>query len=86
MKHSKVFLGITTCLITLAGVAAVKASKFQTAVYGFYRPQTDDACTTLYSKQAYYTMGIMVATAGSGQTIFKTKTTCAHALYIGRGD
>src|SRR5258707_537736 len=36
MKHSRIFLGATTCMLAIAGVAAAKMHKFFTNVTRYY--------------------------------------------------
>lgn len=43
MKRTKVFLGLTTCVLAVAGVAASKAAKFQALVTRYYCTKTSQS-------------------------------------------
>ena len=70
MNRSKIFLGATTCLLAVAGVAATKAAKFKITTVTYYTqvqalhnvcvPATQQPCTitpTAAVRCFYYTAG-----------------------------
>jgi hypothetical protein len=58
MKRSKIFLGMTTCLLAVVAVAATKAHKFFTNTkLGYYKPIVNGACV-LDNNYAWYTYGV----------------------------
>jgi hypothetical protein len=87
MKRSKVFLGITTTLLAIAGFAATKANR--STVTAKYKPvnscvsygTTGQAATTVKAT------GQVTLTAGGsnvGKTLFTaTNSLCSHPLYSG---
>jgi hypothetical protein len=85
MKRSKMFLGMTTCLLAVVAVAATKAHKFFTTTHnGFYRPTATSACIADNAK-AWYTFGspgVDVAKTTANEVVVYTKSTCvSHTLF-----
>ncbi len=65
MNRSKIFLGATTCLLAVVGVAATKAHKFTTKKFGYFGTHGGAAptCNRISGHQWYTanTAGIDVA-------------------------
>ena len=47
MKRTKLFLGITTCVLAVAGVAATKAARFAATITSYYCTVGKASCVTL---------------------------------------
>lgn len=61
MKHSKIFLGATTCLLAIVGVAATRAHKFSQTATGFYATKSTGGACTRASVSPFYTSGTTIA-------------------------
>jgi hypothetical protein len=59
MKRSKIFLGITTCILAIVGVAATKAHKFTNTKTGFFGTRSN---TCAHVSQEWYTQGTIQCT------------------------
>jgi hypothetical protein len=81
MKHSKIYLGITTCLLAIVGVAATKAHKFSAQASGYYSIGTSKQHCTRASVRSYFTDGTTQATTLTSAKPVFTAPNCAHKLY-----
>jgi len=95
MKHSKIFLGATTCLLAVAGVAATKAAKFGHTFSTYYTQVSviGARCVVAMSNQPctitpaalprcfYYTVGpLHKVTTFPLYTGVNSSTPCINAL------
>ena len=71
MKRSKVFLGVTTGILAIVGVAAAKSSKFTNKLKGWYSTGDNAGCIN-HCAVSYFTVN-------SGQGRIATCGT--HTLY-----
>jgi hypothetical protein len=87
MKRSKVFLGLTTCLLAVVAVAATKAHKFFTDTkLGYYRPAGGSTPCVLDNNKAWYTYGsgisaITKGSSGAIRTVFTASNCDTHVLF-----
>jgi hypothetical protein len=79
MKRSKLFLGVTTCLLAVIGVAATKAHKFSQKLPGYFGTRSN-TCGHI-SKQTFFTQ----AAVGSAQAVTNFGSEHAIAVYTSPG-
>ena len=68
MKRSKIYLGVTTCLLAIVGVAAARAHKFSAQHHGFYGTQKSGGTngTCLHLSAVFSTQGSTPAVTKTG--------------------
>ena len=77
MKRSKLFLGVTTCLLAVAGVAATKVARFNTVTAG-YIPAAG-GCVKVLAQPC------TIGDAGLGDCLYVTTNGNAIPLYTAIG-
>ena len=80
MKRSRIYLGLTTVCLAIAGVVAAKANHFGNTV-GFYTVSGTCISTGVNSGCAYLASGSKTCrTSTAGIQTFYTKNDCLHIL------
>ena len=60
MKRSKIFLGVTTCLLAIVGIAATKTHRFTNSAFGCYPTKSvGGRCTR--ASAPFFTNGSAIA-------------------------
>jgi len=90
MKHSKIFLGATTCVLAVVALAATRAHKFTSKKTGFYVTNANHA-TCAHQSVAWFTQGTKQAETKSQKylvyTQLRTAATCSgNVLYSNTTD
>jgi len=90
MTHTKLFLGVTTGLLALAGVAAEinygpALTRYYITLNGRYCQCPTGVCTAFGSVQCYYTVGTLpnlhrLPLFTKGPCGLKTATNCTHPV------
>jgi hypothetical protein len=85
MKHSRLFLGLTTCLLVVAGIVAAKANRHNLCAKIYTSAQnikcisygTCNGCTATPNSNVIRT------TAQGVKTLYTCVNACTHKLYMG---
>lgn len=77
MKHSKLFLGITTCLLAVVAVAAAKAHKFTKQTAGWFGTR-NGTCGHQSVRSIYFTKG-----TGTAETKFNSINYPVYSKNVG---
>jgi len=64
MKRSKLFLGLTTCCLAVAGIVAAKANHFGPGPKAYYYTVAGNFCTVASSGCIYTPTGAFTCTTG----------------------
>jgi len=82
MKRSKAFLGLTTCILAIASIAAAKARHNVTAKV-YTQPNNAGACVQFAATQVTTTSGTPTAVTANGNIIWTLNSACIHKMFQG---
>jgi len=83
MKRSKIFLGITTCLLAVAGIAVAKSNRHAQIAASFKDSHRSNACTPFQNVTATIThlSGANTVATASGSKLYSAGNACTNKLY-----
>ena len=88
MKRSKIFLGVTSGILAIVGVAAAKSSKFTHKLKGFYSLGDQQGCIN-QCNVSYYTVnnGLANFATCDTRTLYSRSGICnSNLLFTGSDD
>jgi len=85
MKHSKLFLGATTCLLVIAGIAATKTAKFGATTVTYFTQVSilSNSCVTAHVLQPCAAFNCWNGNRCFYYTTGPDKTVTSFPLYTG---
>ena len=75
MKRSRLYLGLTTAVLAVAGVIAAKATKFGPTVTAFVYTVSGTHCTAVQTNCQFDANGLKTCKALGSSTIYTSRTT-----------